>query len=305
MTDDEVEVSALAINVTVPESLRWRDVRRGEEFELTTLNVRMLPDGHLAVKAYGRPTAGGRGAYVAFRVPDDDPELEVRSQVTRAGLHPTPVIDRNYFHSVYFREPGGVLFELATMGPGVPYVIGAKFAHPERPVVALVGDGAMQMNGMAELITVHRYWKEWSDPRFVVAVIHNDDLNQVTWEMRAMEGAPKFAESQSLPDVSYASFAASLGFEAIEVREADQLATAVRASAPEHAAGALPARRAFVRTDHGVQGGRRQIPVAAFAVRAELQHGRSRPANRRACRQACAPWRPAGGAFRHGLGPAH
>ncbi|MDH2444164.1 hypothetical protein QDR37_09425 [Amnibacterium sp. CER49] len=74
MTDDTVEVSALAINVTVPEALRWRDVRRGEEFELTTLNVRMLPDGHLAVKAYGRPTAGGRGAYVAFRVPDR-PEL--------------------------------------------------------------------------------------------------------------------------------------------------------------------------------------------------------------------------------------
>jgi hypothetical protein len=74
MTDDAVEVIALAVNVTVPEALRWRDERRGEEFELTTLNVRMLPDGHLAAKAYGRPTAGGRGTYVAFRVPDR-PEL--------------------------------------------------------------------------------------------------------------------------------------------------------------------------------------------------------------------------------------
>ena len=90
------------------------------------------------------------------------------------------------------------------MGPGVPYAIGAKFAHPDRPAIALVGDGAMQMNGMAELITVKRYWQEWSDPRLIVAVLHNNDLNQVTWEMRAMEGAPKFEESQSLPDVSYA-----------------------------------------------------------------------------------------------------
>jgi hypothetical protein len=68
---DDVDVSALAINVTIPEDRRWTDTRRGEEFTLTTLNVRLLPDGHLAVKAYGRPTAGGRGTYVSFPVPDD------------------------------------------------------------------------------------------------------------------------------------------------------------------------------------------------------------------------------------------
>ncbi len=73
-SDATVDVSALAINVTIPESLRWTDTRRGEEFVLTTLNVRLLPDGHLAAKAYGRPTAGGRGAYVSFRVPER-PEL--------------------------------------------------------------------------------------------------------------------------------------------------------------------------------------------------------------------------------------
>jgi hypothetical protein len=73
-SDVAVEVSALAVNVTIPEALRWTDTRRGEEFVLTTLNVRLLPDGHLAAKAYGRPTAGGRGAYVSFRVPDR-PEL--------------------------------------------------------------------------------------------------------------------------------------------------------------------------------------------------------------------------------------
>ena len=68
-SDVAVDVSALAINVTIPEALRWTDVRRGEEFLLTTLNVRLLPDGHLAAKAYGRPTAGGRGTYVSFPVP--------------------------------------------------------------------------------------------------------------------------------------------------------------------------------------------------------------------------------------------
>lgn len=114
---------------------------------------------------------------------------------------------------------GSLSGTLATMGPGVPYAIGAKFAHPDRPVVALVGDGAMQMNGMAELITVMKYFESWQDPRLVVAVLHNNDLNQVTWEMRAMGGAPKFVESQSLPSVSYAHFAAGLGLRSAEIRE--------------------------------------------------------------------------------------
>src|SRR5690606_17772186 len=81
---------------------------------------------------------------------------------------------------------GSLSGTLATMGPAVPYAIGAKFAHPGRPAISLVGDGAMQMNGMAELITVAKYWTEWTDPRLVVSVFNNQDLNQVTWEMRAM-----------------------------------------------------------------------------------------------------------------------
>ena len=80
---------------------------------------------------------------------------------------------------------------LATMGPGVPYAIAAKFAHPDRPVIALVGDGAMQMNGNGELVTIAKYWQRWSDPRLIVLVLHNNDLNQVTWEQRAMEGDPQ------------------------------------------------------------------------------------------------------------------
>jgi pyruvate dehydrogenase (quinone) len=112
---------------------------------------------------------------------------------------------------------------LASMGPAVPYAIGAKFAHPDRPAIAFEGDGAMQMNGLAELITIARYWERWSDPRLVVAVLHNNDLNQVTWELRAMGGTPEFVESQSLPEVGYADFAASLGLGAITVTDPEQL----------------------------------------------------------------------------------
>ncbi|GAA3547325.1 thiamine pyrophosphate-requiring protein [Amycolatopsis ultiminotia] len=115
---------------------------------------------------------------------------------------------------------------LASMGPAVPYAIGAKFAHPDRPVIALVGDGAMQMNGMAELITITRYRHLWSDPRCVICVFHNNDLNQVTWELRAMGSAPKFEESQSLPEVDYAGFARTLGLTAVTVDEPGRLGPA-------------------------------------------------------------------------------
>jgi pyruvate dehydrogenase (quinone) len=121
---------------------------------------------------------------------------------------------------------GSLSGTLATMGPGVPYVIGAKWAHPDRPTIAMVGDGAMQMNGMAELITVAHYWRQWTDPRLIVAVLHNNDLNQVTWEMRAMEGAPKFAESQTLPDVDFAAFARSLGLSGVNIDTPDAIGPA-------------------------------------------------------------------------------
>ena len=121
---------------------------------------------------------------------------------------------------------GSLSGNLATMGPGVPYGIGAKFGHPDRPVIVFEGDGAMQMDGLAELITIKHYWREWTDPRLIIAVLHNDDLNQVTWEMRAMEGAPKFTESQTLPDVDYAAFAGRLGLQAITVDKPDQIGPA-------------------------------------------------------------------------------
>jgi pyruvate dehydrogenase (quinone) len=115
---------------------------------------------------------------------------------------------------------------LATMGCGVPYAIAAKFAYPERAVIALVGDGAMQMNGNAELVTVEKYWQEWSDPRFIVLVLNNRDLNQVTWEQRALAGDPKYEASQNLPDFPYARYAESLGFLGLRVDRPEDIAPA-------------------------------------------------------------------------------
>jgi pyruvate dehydrogenase (quinone) len=135
-----------------------------------------------------------------------------------------------YARNIRFRGAmrGSLSGNLATMGPGVPYAIGAKFAHPDRPAIAFEGDGAMQMNGLAELLTIARYYRDWSDPRLVVAVLHNNDLNQVTWELRAMGGSPRFVESQALPDTSYAEFAASIGLGASTVTDPEHLEDAWR-----------------------------------------------------------------------------
>jgi pyruvate dehydrogenase (quinone) len=111
---------------------------------------------------------------------------------------------------------------LATMGPAVPYAIAAKFAHPTRPVIAFVGDGAFQMNGMNELITVKRYHERWRDnPTLVFCVFNNQDLNQVTWEQRVLAGDPKFPGTQWIPDVPYAKYAELLGFEGIYCDDGD------------------------------------------------------------------------------------
>ena len=113
---------------------------------------------------------------------------------------------------------------LATMGCGVPYAIAAKFAHPDRVAIALVGDGAMQMNGLNELITVAKYWQRWSDPRLVVLVLNNGDLNQVTWEQRVMEGDPKYEASQDVPAFDYARFAGQLGLKGLRVELPEAIA---------------------------------------------------------------------------------
>lgn len=112
---------------------------------------------------------------------------------------------------------------LATMCPGMPYTIAAKFAHPDRVPIGLIGDGAMQMLGINGLITVKKYWQEWSDPRMVVLVLHNDDLNMVTWEQRAMAGDTRFEASQEVPDFPYATYAEMLGLEGVRIEKPEDV----------------------------------------------------------------------------------
>jgi pyruvate dehydrogenase (quinone) len=108
---------------------------------------------------------------------------------------------------------------LATMGPGVPYAIAAKLAFPDRVVIALVGDGAMLMNGINGLVTIANEWKNWSDPRLIVMVLANRDLNQVTWEQRVMNGDAKFNPSQVVPEFGFARYAELLGLQGIRVEK--------------------------------------------------------------------------------------
>jgi len=133
-----------------------------------------------------------------------------------------------YARSLKFRRGmmGSLSGGLATMGPGVPYVIAAKFAFPDRVPIALVGDGAFQMNGMNELITIAKYWNEWSDPRLVVCVLDNRDLNMVTWEQRVLAGDPKFEASQAVPGFPYDEYARSLGLRGIAVDDPEAIGTA-------------------------------------------------------------------------------
>jgi pyruvate dehydrogenase (quinone) len=133
-----------------------------------------------------------------------------------------------YARDLKFRRGmmGSLSGSLATMGPAVPYAIAAKFAFPDRPAIALVGDGAMQMNGINELITISKYWKEWKDPRLIVLVLNNHDLNMVTWEQRALSGIPKFEASQDLPEFPYAVYGEMLGLKGVRVSEPGEIAGA-------------------------------------------------------------------------------
>jgi pyruvate dehydrogenase (quinone) len=116
---------------------------------------------------------------------------------------------------------------LATMGPAVPYAFAAKLAHPDRPVIASVGDGAMQMLGINGLINISQHWTEWPDPRLVVIVLNNGDLNMVTWEQRATANMPKFEGSQNLMDFPYAGYARMLGLVAFEIDDPERIAPAI------------------------------------------------------------------------------
>lgn len=135
-----------------------------------------------------------------------------------------------YWYARQLQLPEGVPAHLsstlASMGCSVPYGLAAKLAAPDRPVVALSGDGAMQMAGVTELITLSRLWQKWEDPRFVICVLNNRELAEVTWEQREMEGDPRFGDSQSLPDFKYAEYAKLLGLESIRVDDPELLGEA-------------------------------------------------------------------------------
>jgi pyruvate dehydrogenase (quinone) len=153
-----------------------------------------------------------------------NPELVVRELSPRLPADAQVSVDVGsvtYWYARHLTLPPGVQAHLsstlASMGSALPYGIAAKLAAPDRPVVALAGDGAMQMNGVAELITVAGMWREWPDPRFVVCVLHNQELAEVTWEQREMEGDPRFEPSQRLPAFPYAGYAELLGLRGIRV----------------------------------------------------------------------------------------
>jgi pyruvate dehydrogenase (quinone) len=187
-------------------------------------------DGIVAGMEQWRETLKGRAMAAASPV---NPQRVVYEMSPRLPADAIVTSDSGSCANWYARDwqvkrgqRGSLSGGLASMGAAVPYAIAAKFAHPERPVVALVGDGAMQMNNMAELVTIQKYWRRWADPRLIVCVFNNEDLNEVTWEQRIMEGNPRFATTQSLPDVPYARFAEMLGLTGVFVDDPEALGPA-------------------------------------------------------------------------------
>jgi len=135
----------------------------------------------------------------------------------------------NWYGRILRMRPGmmgSLSGSLATMGAAVPYAIAAKFAYPDRVPICTTGDGAMQMNGLNELITVAKYWHKWSDPRLIFLVLNNRDLNQVTWEMRIEAGNPKLETTQDLPDFPYAAYGDEIGLKGIRVDKPENVAAA-------------------------------------------------------------------------------
>jgi pyruvate dehydrogenase (quinone) len=121
---------------------------------------------------------------------------------------------------------GSLSGSLASLGAATPYAMAAKMAYPNRVVIAFIGDGAMQMNGLNVMITISKYWKTWTDPRLIVMVLNNRDLNQVTWEERIQLGEGKTESTQSIPDFPYHKYAKLLGLKGIFVSDPDKLGIA-------------------------------------------------------------------------------
>jgi pyruvate dehydrogenase (quinone) len=162
-----------------------------------------------------------------------NPQHVVRSLTGRVPADTRVAVDVGsvvYWYARHLRLPPGVPAHLsstlASMGCGLPYGLAAKLSAPDRPVLVLTGDGAMQMSGLAELVTVAARWPEWADPRFVICVLNNRDLAEVSWEQRESEGEPRFTTSQQLPDVPYAGYAELLGLRGVRVTSPGDMAAA-------------------------------------------------------------------------------
>jgi pyruvate dehydrogenase (quinone) len=165
-------------------------------------------------------------ARAAVPTADANPEAVVRALSDHLPADARVAVDvgsATYWYARHLRLPQGVSAHvsgyLASMGCALPYGVAAKLDAPQRPVVALVGDGAMQMSGLLELITIADRWRSWADPRFVVLVLHNADLTEVSWEQREMEGNPRFAASQDVPSFPFAGYAELLGLRAIRLTD--------------------------------------------------------------------------------------
>ncbi|WP_020015557.1 thiamine pyrophosphate-requiring protein [Promicromonospora sukumoe] len=186
-------------------------------------------DVERAVSAW-HDVADRRAAQRSGRLNPQHVVRELSARLPRDAQVAVDVGSVTYWYARFLRLPPGVPANLsstlASMGSAMPYGIAAKLLHPDRPVVALAGDGAMQMNGLSELITVADRWRDWADPRFVVLVLHNGDLAEVTWEQREMEGDPRFPASQRVPPFPYAGYADLLGLHGLRVEEPGQVGEA-------------------------------------------------------------------------------
>ena len=133
-----------------------------------------------------------------------------------------------YGRDLKFRRgmKGSLSGSLASLGAATPYAIGAKMAFPERVVIGTIGDGAMQMNGLNEMITISKYWRQWSNPKLIMMVLNNRDLNQVTWEERVQLGSGKTESTQSIPDFPYAKYAELMGLRGIFCNDPDKVGSA-------------------------------------------------------------------------------
>ncbi len=177
-----------------------------------------------------RILAADRAAVPASPVNPERVVRELNGRLPEDALVSVDVGSCVYWYARQLALPQGVPAHLsgtlASMGCSIPYGIAAKLAHPDRPLLALAGDGAMQMLGVAELVTVAHRWRQWQDPRFVVCVFNNRELTEVTWEQRESEAEPRFAASQELPDFPFAGYADLLGLKGIRVEDPELLAEA-------------------------------------------------------------------------------